>query len=41
VRVPKVSVNISARQFSDGQLGTRIATILKKPACRRPAWSWS
>lgn len=28
VRVPKVSVNISARQFSDGQLGTRIATIL-------------
>ncbi|VVP18714.1 bifunctional diguanylate cyclase/phosphodiesterase [Pseudomonas fluorescens] len=37
VRVPKVSVNISARQFSDGQLGTRIATILKEtglpPAC--------
>ncbi|WP_460133859.1 sensor domain-containing protein [Pseudomonas sp. S1_E04] len=37
VRVPKVSVNISARQFSDGQLGTRIATILKDtglpPAC--------
>ena len=37
VRVPKVSVNISARQFSDGQLGTRIAKILKKtglpPAC--------
>ncbi|KAB0492609.1 sensor domain-containing protein [Pseudomonas vancouverensis] len=36
-RVPKVSVNISARQFSDGQLGTRIATILKEtglpPAC--------
>ncbi|WP_166360369.1 sensor domain-containing protein [Pseudomonas akapageensis] len=29
VKVPKVSVNISARQFSDGQLGTRIATILK------------
>ncbi|VEF74556.1 developmental regulator MorA [Pseudomonas chlororaphis] len=29
VRVPKVSVNISARQFSDGQLGMRIATILK------------
>lgn len=29
VRVPKVSVNISARQFSDGQLGTRIATILR------------
>ncbi|MBC3422677.1 EAL domain-containing protein [Pseudomonas sp. RW3S2] len=37
VRVPKVSVNISARQFSDGQLGTRIATILEEtglpPAC--------
>ncbi|SEM93326.1 PAS domain S-box-containing protein/diguanylate cyclase (GGDEF) domain-containing protein [Pseudomonas sp. ok272] len=37
VHVPKVSVNISARQFSDGQLGTRIATILKEvdlpPAC--------
>lgn len=37
VRVPKISVNISARQFSDGQLGTRIATILKEtglpPAC--------
>ena len=37
VRVPKVSVNISARQFSDGQLGTRIATILSEvglpPAC--------
>lgn len=37
VRVPKVSVNISARQFSDGQLGERIATILKDtglpPAC--------
>jgi len=37
VRVPKVSVNISARQFSDGQLGTRIATILDEtglpPAC--------
>jgi len=37
LRVPKVSVNISARQFSDGQLGTRIATILKDtglpPAC--------
>ncbi|UVL25069.1 EAL domain-containing protein [Pseudomonas donghuensis] len=37
VRVPKVSVNISARQFSDGQLGERIATILKEtglpPAC--------
>ncbi|MGE8068731.1 EAL domain-containing protein [Pseudomonas sp. NPDC089569] len=37
MRVPKVSVNISARQFSDGQLGTRIATILKDtglpPAC--------
>ncbi len=37
VRVPKVSVNISARQFSDGTLGTRIATILKEtglpPAC--------
>ena len=37
VRVPKVSVNISARQFSDGQLGTRIAAILQEtglpPAC--------
>uniref|UniRef100_UPI0040383C27 sensor domain-containing protein n=1 Tax=Pseudomonas parafulva TaxID=157782 RepID=UPI0040383C27 len=37
VRVPKVSVNISARQFSDGQLGKRIATILEEtglpPAC--------
>ncbi|MCU7651073.1 bifunctional diguanylate cyclase/phosphodiesterase [Pseudomonas piscis] len=37
VRVPKVSVNISARQFSDGQLGMRIATILRDtglpPAC--------
>ena len=37
VRVPKVSVNISARQFSDGQLGTRIANILRDtglpPAC--------
>ncbi|MGY2293200.1 sensor domain-containing protein [Pseudomonas sp. SDO528_S397] len=37
VRVPKVSVNISARQFSDGQLGERIASILKDtglpPAC--------
>ncbi len=37
VRVPKVSVNISARQFSDGQLGTRIANILDEtglpPAC--------
>ncbi|WP_339529009.1 bifunctional diguanylate cyclase/phosphodiesterase [Pseudomonas mucidolens] len=37
VRVPKVSVNISARQFSDGQLGRRIANILKDtglpPAC--------
>jgi diguanylate cyclase (GGDEF)-like protein/PAS domain S-box-containing protein len=37
VRVPKVSVNISARQFSDGQLGTRIANTLKEtglpPAC--------
>ena len=37
VRVPKVSVNISTRQFSDGQLGTRIANILRDtglpPAC--------
>jgi diguanylate cyclase (GGDEF)-like protein/PAS domain S-box-containing protein len=37
VRVPKVSVNISARQFSDGQLGKRIARMLKEtglpPAC--------
>jgi diguanylate cyclase (GGDEF)-like protein/PAS domain S-box-containing protein len=37
VRVPKVSVNISARQFSDGQLGNRIARMLSEiglpPAC--------
>ncbi|WP_415754111.1 EAL and GGDEF domain-containing protein [Pseudomonas citronellolis] len=37
VRVPKVSVNLSARQFADGQLGTRIAGILMEtgipPAC--------
>lgn len=37
VRVPKVSVNISARQFSDGHLGKRIARMLKEtglpPAC--------
>ncbi len=37
VRVPKVSVNISARQFSDGQLGKRIARMLGEtglpPAC--------
>ncbi|WP_425504610.1 sensor domain-containing protein [Pseudomonas folii] len=37
VRVPKVSVNISARQFADGHLGNRIANILQEtglpPAC--------
>ncbi len=37
VRVPKVSVNLSARQFADGQLGERIAAILYEtgipPAC--------
>jgi diguanylate cyclase (GGDEF)-like protein/PAS domain S-box-containing protein len=37
VRVPKISVNLSARQFSDGQLGNRIANILSEtglpPAC--------
>lgn len=37
VRVPKISVNISARQFADGQLGKRIAQILEHiglpPAC--------
>ncbi len=37
VAVPKVSVNISARQFSDGQLGRRVAQILDStgidPAC--------
>ncbi|WP_456239178.1 sensor domain-containing protein [Pseudomonas schmalbachii] len=37
VRVPKISVNLSARQFADGQLGTRIARILEEtgtpPAC--------
>ncbi|WP_137887439.1 EAL domain-containing protein [Pseudomonas sp. 2FE] len=37
VRVPKVSVNLSARQFAEGQLGLRIASILQDsgipPAC--------
>ena len=37
VRVPKVSVNLSARQFADGQLGMRISRILGDsglpPAC--------
>ena len=37
VRVPKISVNLSARQFGDGQLGTRISRILGDsglpPAC--------
>ncbi|WP_373389570.1 EAL domain-containing protein [Pseudomonas alcaligenes] len=37
VRVPKVSVNLSARQFGDGQLGMRISRILRDsglpPAC--------
>ncbi|WP_295516519.1 EAL domain-containing protein [uncultured Pseudomonas sp.] len=37
VRIPKVSVNLSARQFNDGQLGQRIAQILAEtglaPAC--------
>ncbi|GGK00108.1 bifunctional diguanylate cyclase/phosphodiesterase [Pseudomonas matsuisoli] len=37
VRVPKVSVNISARQFGDGQLRSRIARILENsglpPSC--------
>ncbi len=37
VRVPKISVNLSARQFADGQLGERIASILADtgiaPAC--------
>ncbi len=37
VRVPKVSVNLSARQFGDGQLGMRISRILSEsglpPAC--------
>jgi diguanylate cyclase (GGDEF)-like protein/PAS domain S-box-containing protein len=28
VRLPKISVNLSARQFADGQLGERIASIL-------------
>ncbi len=35
--MPKVSVNLSARQFADGQLGERIAAILYEtgipPAC--------
>ncbi|VXB26159.1 GGDEF domain-containing protein [Pseudomonas sp. 8AS] len=37
VRVPKVSVNLSARQFADGQLGARISRMLAEsgvpPAC--------
>ncbi|WP_444544375.1 bifunctional diguanylate cyclase/phosphodiesterase [Pseudomonas paralcaligenes] len=37
VRVPKVSVNLSARQFADGQLGMRISRVLGEsglpPAC--------
>ncbi|WP_462384396.1 bifunctional diguanylate cyclase/phosphodiesterase [Pseudomonas sp. Marseille-QA0892] len=37
VRVPKVSVNLSARQFGDGHLSTRIARILETsglpPSC--------
>ncbi len=37
VRIPKVSVNLSGRQFGDGQLGQRIAQILAEtglaPAC--------
>lgn len=37
VRVPKISVNLSARQFADGQLGMRISRILSDsglpPAC--------
>ena len=35
VRVPKVSVNLSARQFADGQLATRIARMLE--ASRLPS----
>jgi diguanylate cyclase (GGDEF)-like protein/PAS domain S-box-containing protein len=37
VRVPKISVNLSARQFADGQLGMRISRVLADsglpPAC--------
>ncbi|MDP2244391.1 EAL domain-containing protein [Pseudomonas sp.] len=37
IRVPKISVNLSARQFTDGSLAERIATILEDngvaPAC--------
>ncbi|WP_420850823.1 EAL and GGDEF domain-containing protein [Pseudomonas lalucatii] len=37
IRVPKVSINLSARQFADGDLGRRIAAILEDsgvaPAC--------
>ncbi|MEK1904139.1 MAG: EAL domain-containing protein [Pseudomonas sp.] len=37
VRVPKISVNLSARQFADGQLATRISRTLEEtgvpPAC--------
>ena len=37
VRLPKISVNLSARQFADGQLGLRIARMLADsglpPAC--------
>ena len=41
VRVPKVAVNISARQFADGQLGSGSPTFSRRPACRRRAWSWN
>ncbi|MFC5697903.1 EAL domain-containing protein [Pseudomonas sp. GCM10022186] len=37
MRLPKISVNISARQFADGQLAERIAAIIEEsglpPAC--------
>ena len=37
IRIPKVSVNLSARQFGEGDLTARIATILERtgvaPAC--------
>jgi diguanylate cyclase (GGDEF)-like protein/PAS domain S-box-containing protein len=37
IRIPKVSVNLSARQFTEGNLSTRIAAIIERtgipPAC--------
>src|SRR5690606_7560509 len=37
IRIPKISVNLSARQFAEGDLSARIAAILDRtglaPAC--------